>query len=469
MNTSQDVPGQPAEQPAGHEAPPPLPPNNSAKFFQWVRGLGIRRGPTRWVGGVCSGLGERWGVDPVIVRGLVVVLTLFFGIGLLAYGVAWALLPEPDGRIHVEEVGRGHWSTGMTGAAVVTMLGLGGSGSGAFDNHNDGWSLWSILWIGAAIWVIYWALNRNKPKDPRKGPEPGKPDHQPGQTWYGHRWQDADRQDAGRQDADRQDASWQGDGGRDDVHQGDGGQVRNWQGSSQQSLPNYGYSFTPEPARYVKYREPRTTPRLGTAASFLAIGAAAVVGAVVLLLNAVNVIDLGGYEAGVAAAAAAVTAGMVIVVAGIAGRTAAGLGTFAVMALILAGALSLPPHNFAAFNDANWTPTSISDAAAGHTTVLGNGTIDLTRLEGAAAVKDDVQIPLNLVASNTTIRVPGNIPVQFKSELAAASLTIDGKAAGNGLVESTTTNLNPQTTGPGLVIILQGAATNVDVLVGAAP
>ncbi|WP_449373861.1 PspC domain-containing protein [Arthrobacter psychrolactophilus] len=119
------------EQQAPTAPPPPLPPTaESSRFFQWIRGLGIQRGSERWVGGVCSGLGNKWGIDPIIVRGLAVVLTLFFGVGLLAYGVAWALLPEPDGRIHVEEVGHGRWSSGMTGATIVTLLGMIGPGQG---------------------------------------------------------------------------------------------------------------------------------------------------------------------------------------------------------------------------------------------------------------------------------------------------------------------------------------------------
>ena len=92
----------PSNSPDHHDfAPRQTPPGvDSSKFFVWLRSLEILRGNNRWVGGMCSGLGEKWGIDPVILRGLAVVLTLFFGFGLLAYGAAWALLPEPDGRIN---------------------------------------------------------------------------------------------------------------------------------------------------------------------------------------------------------------------------------------------------------------------------------------------------------------------------------------------------------------------------------
>jgi len=48
------------------------------------------------VSGVAGGLGEYFGVDPVIFRVLFAVLSFFGGVGLLMYGLAWLLVPEPD-------------------------------------------------------------------------------------------------------------------------------------------------------------------------------------------------------------------------------------------------------------------------------------------------------------------------------------------------------------------------------------
>ena len=100
--------------PAGRNAAPAYaggarPPQAGAQpqnFFDWIRSQGIHRGRDRWIGGVASGIAQRLGVDPLIVRGVLIVLTLFAGIGVLLYGLAWALLPEPDGRIHVQEAAR---------------------------------------------------------------------------------------------------------------------------------------------------------------------------------------------------------------------------------------------------------------------------------------------------------------------------------------------------------------------------
>lgn len=47
------------------------------------------------IGGVCSGLANYFDIDPVIVRLIMVVLFLGAGIGLLAYIIAWIVIPYP--------------------------------------------------------------------------------------------------------------------------------------------------------------------------------------------------------------------------------------------------------------------------------------------------------------------------------------------------------------------------------------
>ncbi len=48
------------------------------------------------IAGVCGGLGEYFGVDPVLFRVLFVVLTLVGGTALVAYIILWVVIPpEP--------------------------------------------------------------------------------------------------------------------------------------------------------------------------------------------------------------------------------------------------------------------------------------------------------------------------------------------------------------------------------------
>ena len=48
------------------------------------------------IAGVCGGVGEYFEVDPVLIRLVWGVLFLFGGIGLLAYLVAWMIIPSTD-------------------------------------------------------------------------------------------------------------------------------------------------------------------------------------------------------------------------------------------------------------------------------------------------------------------------------------------------------------------------------------
>lgn len=51
----------------------------------------------RMVAGVCGGVGRYLGVDPTIVRITLVVLTVLgMGSTLLAYAIAWILIPEDE-------------------------------------------------------------------------------------------------------------------------------------------------------------------------------------------------------------------------------------------------------------------------------------------------------------------------------------------------------------------------------------
>ncbi len=57
-----------------------------------------RSADDKWIAGVCSGVARYAGIDVVLVRLLLVVLTvLSFGTGVLAYLVAWLVIPrKPD-------------------------------------------------------------------------------------------------------------------------------------------------------------------------------------------------------------------------------------------------------------------------------------------------------------------------------------------------------------------------------------
>lgn len=57
----------------------------------------LRRGPDRVLGGVCSGLGHYFGVDPLLVRIVFVILAVAHGIGIVLYLILWLLMEPPAG------------------------------------------------------------------------------------------------------------------------------------------------------------------------------------------------------------------------------------------------------------------------------------------------------------------------------------------------------------------------------------
>ena len=51
------------------------------------------------LGGVCAGIAEYFNVDPVLVRLLLIIFTLIsMGLGIVAYLIAWIIVPEEPKR-----------------------------------------------------------------------------------------------------------------------------------------------------------------------------------------------------------------------------------------------------------------------------------------------------------------------------------------------------------------------------------
>lgn len=102
------------------------PPPPASGFFDRLRDSSWKRIEANKVaGGVCAGLAEKWGIDPVIVRGITVVLMLFMGLGMLAYALAWLLLPEKTtGRTLFEDVRYGQAQAVMIAPILLGILGI---------------------------------------------------------------------------------------------------------------------------------------------------------------------------------------------------------------------------------------------------------------------------------------------------------------------------------------------------------
>ena len=115
----------------------------------------LRSRDERMIGGVCGGLGEYTGIDPVVFRIVLAVAALAGGAGLAAYLVAWVCIPERNADGSEPPARSGPPQIDNVAAVVLGVLGLvvllgfvGGDG-GPFD--SDGGFLLLVL-VGLGVW-----------------------------------------------------------------------------------------------------------------------------------------------------------------------------------------------------------------------------------------------------------------------------------------------------------------------------
>ncbi|GAB3605225.1 hypothetical protein GCM10027413_06340 [Conyzicola nivalis] len=170
-NTSPQ-PEAPEEQPGAAEQPaPPAAPLAGNRFFAWMRSLNLTREPG-WIGGVAAGIAARLGVDPLIVRGIIVVVAVLGGPAFLLYAAAWLLLPDQDDKIHLEEVFKGRLDSPIAGIGALILLsmlpvtqGFWFAGSAywgePFWGASAGRALWTIVVLGLLVWFVVWVARRS--------------------------------------------------------------------------------------------------------------------------------------------------------------------------------------------------------------------------------------------------------------------------------------------------------------------
>ncbi|MGO4533306.1 PspC domain-containing protein [Leifsonia sp. 2MCAF36] len=142
------------------------------RFFDWMRGLGVVRADG-WLGGVCAGIAYRLGIDPLIVRGIVLVAGVLGAPVLLLYAAAWALLPDRDGRIHLQNLFENDFEPPIVAIGVMVLLSLLPWTSGLWWAHGAFWDasawgdvigrvVWTLVVIGAVIALIVVAVRNSE-------------------------------------------------------------------------------------------------------------------------------------------------------------------------------------------------------------------------------------------------------------------------------------------------------------------
>jgi len=104
--TSQQA-DQPPSQPTAQPTPPPASPNADQQYASSAsvpRRL-VRRTDDKMLGGVCAGVADHLGLDRTLVRVLTVLVTVLgFGSVIIAYLVAWLIIPKDVDTVAVATV-----------------------------------------------------------------------------------------------------------------------------------------------------------------------------------------------------------------------------------------------------------------------------------------------------------------------------------------------------------------------------
>jgi len=126
------------------------------------------------IAGVCSGIGVRYGVDPVLIRVAFVVSALFGGAGLVLYLAAWVLFTRHGDEVSALEslVGRGASSESTTKVVVILValaIAAGAIGPVGTSSGGSGF-IGTVLMLGG-----WWLLYQRRPEPPVL-PAPEGPD-----------------------------------------------------------------------------------------------------------------------------------------------------------------------------------------------------------------------------------------------------------------------------------------------------
>jgi phage shock protein PspC (stress-responsive transcriptional regulator) len=116
----------------------------------------------RMVAGVCGGLADFTGLDPVIFRVTFAVATVFGGAGLAAYVLAWLIIPDgnrDDSHATTLLRGRGVGRTVLLVLGGIAVLAILGPISGSGHGHWGGGGLGLIVLLVVGVWL--W--NRSNP------------------------------------------------------------------------------------------------------------------------------------------------------------------------------------------------------------------------------------------------------------------------------------------------------------------
>jgi len=505
----------PATDPTVDPAPvaPGQRPYPESGFFASIRRGLFPRSEQRWVGGVAGGVAERIGWDPLLVRGLLIISFFLGGLGLILYGIAWALLPERDGRIHLQEATRGNFDVAMLGSVAVFLTGFAWGGPLGWWDGNGGWHLLSaVFWLavlGVVFYLIVQGVQRHRdnsvrrtgpaggtptPGVPTPVPTPGVPTPASGATPTGMPSGPASPRTGEQGTTASFTPAPPVDYRRDGLVYATGAGPAPYRQTQQPYRPSAG------PVPPPVYAAPLTRVRRGPGGAAVSISVGLILLAGALLLGAHRVYGVGWPADGADFLAAwlgtsTVILGVAILVSALRGRTSGLLGFFAIIALLfgmayigLVGSNGVDwaddavtsgrqideivnePHNpdASAITDGTVTVQTIREAENGFYVSWGDPVIDLTELNlKKVEAGDPVVVPIQLGAGQTVVVVPEDVAVDANAYIAAGAVqwNVDGQDRTSSGVGADTYFASDEVGEDGAVLTLEIEAGAGEVIV----
>ena len=404
------------ETPADTALPPPStpppgpPPYSSPPLF---RSLNDRK-----VAGVCGGVGLRLGIDPLILRVIIVVLSIFGGSGLVLYALGWLLIPEEGSdrsvaQRAIDQNGRPGDRSGLATiiigvlAGLALLLLLGGLLSSVGLGH-DGYSvdLWPLVVIGGIAAAVWYS---SRPRSGSTGWSPGPPN--PPATPHAS-------------------------------------PVATYRSPAATPYEPNAHSTTARPVRPRRQRS--VLGRLTLSVAVLAAG-------IMVLLDRTGTLHL---RATVFLAVLLAITGVGLVVGAFVGRGRGLIVWGVLLALLTAGSAATSNLNLQDTGRVTWQPLTVAAVPVdGYSWGTGDVALDLTRMP---ATPDPTTVTAQLGAGTMIVTVPAGAWFRVKAHVGVGTIRLPGGQGSDGLAKSSDTTFGSDLSAPTHRLILDltvGAGT----------
>lgn len=149
---------------------------DTLKDFWATRPRRPRRG--RKIAGVAAGIGNRYNIDPVIIRVAFVVATFYGGTGVLLYLLGWLMLPEQDDEAAPLEAMIGHGRSSTSSHFTILLCLALFPATWFFFDHQFG-GLLGLVIVGGALFLLHRSRGHlARPSTPAP-PPPASSGHEP--------------------------------------------------------------------------------------------------------------------------------------------------------------------------------------------------------------------------------------------------------------------------------------------------